>query len=222
MAATTPHSSDTSGLTVTARAERRVLCIIDVQLSFRAEANEHTLPGIVELATRWLASSPTAKILCTRFVNVPSSSFVRQLGWGGGMSGDPRNELCPELSRALHEGVGAGRVHIVDKSTFSVFTAEVDGLAHERNWTSWLFCGWSTHACVLKSALDAFDRGQESTVVAHLCGSHNREGAKELHDGALMILTRLLGRAHVLGNEEAVAIKLGWDGNDGECDGKSS
>jgi nicotinamidase-related amidase len=59
----------------------------------------------------------------------------------------------PELLPYLDCGV------VLDKTIYSPFTPEGVQLFEHRGWNEFYFCGIATESCVLKGAVDAFERG---------------------------------------------------------------
>jgi nicotinamidase-related amidase len=53
-----------------------------------------------------------------------------------------------------------------------------------------VLCGIATDGCVLKSAVDAFERGIEPVVVTDACASH---AGREIHEAGLLLLARFIG-----------------------------
>ena len=54
-----------------------------------------------------------------------------------------------------------------------------------------VLCGVATDGCVLKTAVDAFERGVEPIVVVDACASH---GGTAAHEAGLLLLGRFIGK----------------------------
>ena len=55
--------------------------------------------------------------------------------------------------------------------------------------------GFDTDGCVLATALDLFDQGIETFIIEPWCSSL---GGQDMHDAAIKILNRSIGKDHVL------------------------
>jgi len=53
-----------------------------------------------------------------------------------------------------------------------------------------VLCGIATDGCVLKTAVDAFERGIEPVVVVDACASH---AGNAVHEAGLLLLGRFIG-----------------------------
>jgi nicotinamidase-related amidase len=93
---------------------------------------------------------------------------------------DMREEFVPQLGEA-----------IVDKPGSSAFTTgNLDALLRNAGIQTIVFCGVVTNACVLLSALTAWDLGYAVQIVDDACASDSQE----MHDAALSV-ARWLGCA---------------------------
>ena len=93
---------------------------------------------------------------------------------------------------------GGARIFCADKPAYSCIPPEVRALAAERGWETFVLTGFSTHACVLKTALDIFEAGWRPVLMEDLCASHN---GLELHTSALIILGKLIGADNIVASE---------------------
>jgi nicotinamidase-related amidase len=69
-------------------------------------------------------------------------------------------------------------------------TPELENYLREQQVERLVLCGIATDGCVLKSAVDAFERGIEPVVVTDACASH---GGSEIHEAGLLLLGRFIG-----------------------------
>lgn len=172
------------------RHARSLLLVVDVQNGF---VNEHTAHVIAPVNVLIGACSGRGShVAYTRFVNTPDSGYVRWIGWARFMH-DPENALFDDLD------AGAGPVFV--KHGYTAFTDEfseyVAGLRVERL----ILCGIATDGCVLKTAVDAFERGIEPVVVTDACASH---AGREVHEAGLMLLSRFIGAGQLRSKSEFV------------------
>jgi len=156
-----------------------MLLVVDVQNGF---VNDHTrhVVGIINKLIGAFADRGDA-VAFTRFVNTPDSGYARWIGWTRFMQG-PENNLFDALD------VGTAPVFV--KHGYTAFTPEFESYLREQRITRLVLCGIATDGCVLKSAVDAFERGIEPVVVTDACASH---AGRELHEAGVLLLGRFIG-----------------------------
>ncbi|MCP4330456.1 MAG: cysteine hydrolase [Alphaproteobacteria bacterium] len=151
------------------------LFIIDVQSGF---INRWTsdIPARVEaLQNRF------DHLVATRFYNPEGSFYRRLIGWDRFAPGSD------DIALAFTPRVDA---RIVDKAQYSCLTAEVAEFLTSSGIERAHLCGIATDNCVLKTAVDLFERGIEPVVMADYCASH---GGPECHQAGLLLLARFIG-----------------------------
>ena len=156
-----------------------MLLVVDIQNGF---INEHTrhLIGIVNTLTA--AFSRRAEgVAFTRFVNLPGSGHERWIGW---------TRFMHEPENAIHADVVTGAEPVFIKHGYTAFTPEFEEYVREHGIERMFFCGIATDGCVLKSAVDAFERGIEPVVLADACASH---AGGAIHEAGLLLLSRFIG-----------------------------
>lgn len=158
---------------------RSMLLVVDVQNGF---VNEHTRQ-VIEAVNRLIGafSGRSEPVAFTRFVNTPGSGYARWIGWTRFMQG-PENDLFDALD------VGDSPVFV--KHAYTAFTPEFEKHLREHRIERLVLCGIATDGCVLKSAVDAFERGIEPVVVTDACASH---AGREIHEAGLLLLGRFIG-----------------------------
>ena len=156
-----------------------MLLVVDVQNGF---VNEHTR-HIIEAVNRLIGafSGRGLPVAFTRFVNTPGSGYQRWIGWARFMDG-PENDLSDAIDAS------AGLVFV--KHGYTAFTPEFESYLLEQRIQRLVLCGIATDGCVLKSAVDAFERGIEPVVVTDACASH---AGSEIHAAGLLLLGRFIG-----------------------------
>lgn len=169
---------------------RAMLLVVDVQNGF---VNEHTR-HVVTIINRLIGafSARGEPLAFTRFVNTPDSGYARWIGWTRFMQA-PENDLCD----ALH--VGSAPVFI--KHGYTAFTPEFESFLRAQRIERLVLCGIATDGCVLKSAVDAFERGIEPVVVTDACASH---AGREIHEAGLLLLGRFIGTGQLRTLEDFV------------------
>ncbi|MFE1763735.1 cysteine hydrolase family protein [Streptomyces angustmyceticus] len=159
-----------------------VLVVVDMQNGFITPETASVVPTVVDLVERWEHTG--RDVVFTRFRNPPGSPYERLMHWTGFRSA-PENELIPELTDHA-----ARSFAVVDKVRYSAFTEEMDQLVRRRGWTEFVICGIATEMCVLKTAVDAFERGFRPRIVTDASRTYAGDAA---HEAGLALAARLVG-----------------------------
>lgn len=157
-----------------------VLIVIDMQNGFLGEKSSHVVEGVVRLVAECRQRS--IPVVFTRFYNREGSPFETLIGWRR-----LREDTETELAKELQNIPGA----VIDKDFYSAFTSEFEQLLEENGWRTLILCGVATESCVMKTAVDAFERHLVPLVVADATAS---DAGDELHQAGLMILRRFIGK----------------------------
>ena len=161
-----------------------ILLVVDAQEGFRNIHTERAIPFIVT-AVR----SNRYPVLFTRFINDPDSNFERVLNWP-----KMRSDANTAMLRELSSFVSSARVF--DKSGYSAFTSlQFSQYIRDAGVESMDICGFDTDACVLATALNAFDAGYRPRILAEACAS---SGGMRLHESGLEILERNVGKEAII------------------------
>lgn len=165
-----------------------LLLVVDMQNGFINDKTEHIIPTIKKLldARKW------KRVVFTRFINRPNSGYVQWIHWSRFM-GPPETDIISDLQPYADA--------IVDKHGYTAF---VDGLAElvvTEKVATVCICGVATDGCVLKTAVDAFERGIEPVVVVDACASH---AGPAVHDAGLLLLGRFIGKGQLRTAEEVL------------------
>lgn len=169
---------------------RPVLVVTDMQNGFIREPSAHVVPIVVDLVRRWQEAG--GDTLFTRYLNYPESPFERFFGWQQ-LQSAPETDIVPELQPFLGYGT------VLDKTIYTPFTEEGVKLFEERGWTDLYFCGIATESCVLKGAVDAFERGFSPWLIADASASH---AGPEAHTAGLLVARRFIGPGQVINLSE--------------------
>jgi len=164
-----------------------VLVVVDAQNGFITEHSQSVVPAIVDLVRRWQAAH--GDVVFTRYLNYADSPFERLIGWTEMVDG-PKTELVTELTPFVGPDTP-----VVDKYIYSLFTPEGIQLVDEHGWTDLYICGIDTDICVLKTAVDAFERNLTPWILQDACASHS--GLKA-HDAGLFIAGRFIGTNQII------------------------
>jgi len=166
--------------------DRPVLVVTDMQNGFVREQSEHVVPIVVDLVRRWQAAG--GETLFTRYFNYPGSPFERFFGWRR-LQSSPETDIVSELGPYLNEAI------VLDKYIYSPFSQESEDLFKERGWTEFYFCGIATESCVLKGAVDAFERGYTPWLLSDASASH---AGSDAHEAGLLVASRFIGPGQVI------------------------
>lgn len=158
------------------------LVAIDVQAGFIGPHTESVVPRIVELAS----SGRFDHVVATRFKNYPGSPYERFIGWDG--LSDPESQAVFPALEALCE-------RVFDKGSYGCFTPEFEAFLAEKDVDRLYLAGIDTDCCVLKSALDAFERNLDCKVLIDACASNGGPGS---HEAAIVVMGRTIGEGQVV------------------------
>lgn len=165
------------------------LFVVDMQNGFVNQNSAHIVPNIIRLLDRGGWST----VVFTRFINRPESPYVRWIGWSRFMA-SPETDIIDQLRPYARK--------VIDKKGYSAFVPAVAKFLEKRKIKRVVVCGVATDGCVLKTAVDAFEREIEPVVVADACASH---AGSVVHDAALMLIPRFIGRRQVRTTDEVLA-----------------
>lgn len=181
------------------------LLVVDVQHCFLNDFTRHIPDRIVRLIER----EAYDRVLFIRFINTPDSPYRRFLDWHE-CQDEPDTALPSALARFAD-----------DERTFSKpgLTGLPDKLAaYLADWDVQEvdLCGIDTDMCVLKVAMDLFDRRIRPVILTDCCAS---TAGLQAHLAGLAVLSRNIG-AHQLRdaglNEGAIAAPI--DGKRADAD----
>jgi nicotinamidase-related amidase len=178
---------------------RPVLVVTDMQNGFVREQSAHIVPVVVDLVRRWQAAG--GDTLFTRYLNYPGSPFERFFGWKR-LQSSPDIDLVSELHPYVDKGAA------LDKRIYSPFTAEGVALFEQHEWKEFYFCGIATESCVLKGAVDAFERNYTPWLLADASASH---AGIEAHEAGLLVARRFIGPRQVISKSDIPATLLESD-----------
>lgn len=165
-----------------------VLVVVDMQNGFLGEKSKPVIPKVVNLVEE--CRQRHLPIVFTRFHNRENSPYETLIGWKR-LREFPETEITDELNGFAET--------IIDKDFYSSFTDEFKQLVNKNNWQTIILCGVATESCVMKTAVDAFERNLIPVVISDACASH---AGMETHEAGLMLLGRFIGRHQLITTEE--------------------
>ncbi|WP_181724223.1 cysteine hydrolase family protein [Nocardia gipuzkoensis] len=177
---------------MTINTDKTVLMVVDAQKGFVNEFSAPAVPVIVDLATRWAATGRST--IFTRYFNYTDSPWEKLIGWRA-LYGPPETDIVDELMPLTTHP----NSYTLDKTVYTALTREGLELLGGLDVTDLIICGIATDACVLKTALDAFELGYVPWVVRDAVASNaTRHSAQEVHESALLHISRLVGASQLI------------------------
>ncbi|MBK9214662.1 MAG: cysteine hydrolase [Chloracidobacterium sp.] len=167
-----------------------VLIVIDMQNGFLGSRSNYIIPSVVQLVEE--CQKRKIPTVFTRFHNRENSPYERLIGWTR-LRNAPETDLTPELSQFAQT--------IIDKDFYSSFTEEFAELVKKNDWRTLILCGVATESCVMKTAVDAFEKGFTPIVISDACASHAGE---DVHASGLMILGRFIGKDQLVTSNDLI------------------
>ncbi len=164
--------------------QNAVLVIIDMQNGFLGSRSKHVIPNVVRLIEE--CKSRNISTVFTRFHNLEGSPYERLIGWKR-LRSAPETALTAEMIPYLET--------VIDKEIYSAFVPKFNDLVAANNWNTFILCGVATDSCIMKTAVDVFERKFIPLVISDACASH---AGDEVHNAGLMILGRFIGKGQIL------------------------
>jgi nicotinamidase-related amidase len=164
-----------------------VLVVVDVQNGFVTENSERVVPVIKAFVSRWQAHG--GDTVFTRYHNYPNSPYERLIKWTA-LQCAPETEIADELKPLASHATA-----VVDKDIYTLFNDDGAALVKERGWTDLYICGIDTNSCVLKTAVDAFERNLTPWILADACASHS---GPEVHAAGLLVAAKFIGPRQII------------------------
>jgi nicotinamidase-related amidase len=160
----------------------RAIIIIDVQNGFINPSTEHIPAKIRSL----LDAVVFEHRIFTQFFNPPGSPYEELLHWTRLRSDD---EVAIVRELLTYPSI------VFKKPIYSCLSPDFLRYAEAHQIKQFYLAGIDTDSCVLKCAVDLFEKGFKPMVLADCCMSH---GGRVAHDAALTILPRFIGGDQVI------------------------
>lgn len=160
------------------------LIVVDVQNGF---INRHTsfIPTkILEL----LESVNFKHRIFTQFLNFSASPYLKLLNW---------NRFFNESETDIVDSLKGQETILIEKNFYTGVTTEFLRYAKTNKIDTFYLVGIDTDICVLKTAVDLFERSLRPVVLSEYCMSH---AGKQAHEAALSILPRFIGEKQIVSN----------------------
>ncbi|MEH1873552.1 isochorismatase family cysteine hydrolase [Nostoc sp.] len=161
-----------------------ILLVVDMQNGFMSEKCRHIIPTITKLIEHFLAAGKLVEF--TRFINTADSNYVKLINWSRLMH-EPETSIIDELQPYINN-------NIFDKPYYSAFTENFSSFISLNQISRIYLCGVETDSCILKTAIDSFERGIEPVIIEDACFS---DGGQQAHDAGLFLLKRNIGKNQI-------------------------
>lgn len=155
------------------------LLVVDVQIGFINDFTHHIPQRIVRLIQQDVYSP----VIFTRFINAPDGPYTRLLEWDG-CHQEPETELSEDLAPYVQPQF------VFSKPGLCGMPNELAEYLCEHHIQQVAVVGIDTDMCVLKIAMDLFDRGIEPIVLTDCCAS---TAGLQAHLAGLAVLSRNIG-----------------------------
>ncbi|MBN4004123.1 isochorismatase family cysteine hydrolase [Nostoc sp. LPT] len=168
-----------------------ILLVVDMQNGFISEKCRHIIPTVIKLIEQFLAAGKLVKF--TRFINTADSNYVNLIHWSRLMQ-ESETSIIDELQPYINN-------NIFDKPYYSAFTENFSIFILLNQISKIYFCGVATDSCILKTAIDSFERGIEPVIIEDACSSH---GGQQAHDAGIFLLKRNIGKNQIKMTDEVL------------------
>lgn len=167
-----------------------ILLVIDMQKGFITDHSRHVITRIQTLLNQKIFEY----VIFTKFINTIDSPFQRVMNWYR-LQEPSETDIVDELLPYANE--------IVEKNIFSAFTVALEQRLHTINAKNLYLVGLDTEACVLKTTLDAFEKGFIPYVLSYYCASS--EGS-DYHEAGLKVIVQCIGRKQIIKDKHVILL----------------
>ena len=163
-----------------------------MQNGFLSPAARHVVEPVRQLIDE--AGRRGVVVAFTRFFNRPDSGWVKWIHWSRLMD-SPETDIIPELAPRVE--------YVFDKVAYGAFVPEFSRFIASRKIERIVVCGIATDGCVLKTAVDAFERNIQPIVVTDACASHAGE---DVHNAGLLLISRFVGKHQLVSVDQIMRL----------------
>lgn len=162
-----------------------LLLIIDMQEGFRYQESEAILPNLLKLKRSF-----NGKIVFPKFVDNEGSLFEKQLSW---------TKFQSEENKKLFSELQASNNTEFEHEGYTILNDNLVKFIGKNKITKVYLSGIYTDVCIIKAAMDLFDKGIETFVIKDACNSLHGE---KIHDSAIESLKHILGKKQILSTDD--------------------
>lgn len=156
------------------------LLYIDVQNGFVSEKTEHILPRLQSISDKF------DHVIATKFFNTKNGPYTRVMSWYKLMD-SPETDLISFVKESSEK--------IFEKNIYSAVSDELISFIRDNKIDTVYITGIDTDCCVLKTAVDLFERNIDFKVLVDYTASN---GGKESFDAAVKVMQRLIGDSSLI------------------------
>lgn len=160
---------------------KKLLLIIDVQQAF---INKYT-KSLPEKIEKYVSNNFYDYIALSKFVNNLNSNYYKKLKY--------KNCINDEQTKIVLKNINYNIV--IEKSTYSAYNDKLANFINDNKIDEIYICGLDTDACVLKTALDLFERNYNVYVLKNYCASSS---GRQYHNMAIKILSVEIGKNSII------------------------
>ncbi|MBE5805958.1 MAG: cysteine hydrolase [Clostridiales bacterium] len=159
---------------------KKLLLVIDLQNDFINDNSRY----VVEEIKKLVDSKKYDNIIFTKFINDYESNWYKKLNYKGCLTQEGQD--IP---------INTYKHLVIEKKIYSSLNDELIEYINKNRIEEIHICGIDTECCVLKTALDLFEKNYNIKVLKEYCACTN---GKEKHDNAINILTRCIGKSSII------------------------
>jgi nicotinamidase-related amidase len=168
-----------------------ILVVIDMQNGFMDEKALFIVPVIKKLHEFFNRNDKP--VIFTKFINPRQNSpYRRLLGWHK-LSDVPEIDIIPELN--------CSKKIIINKYTNTSFTDDFEKVLDDYSVDRLYLCGMSTESCILKTALDAFEKNITPIVLADACFS---TAGMKAHEAGMQVIKNNIGDQQIMDSRSVI------------------
>ena len=167
-----------------------ILLVVDMQNGFMSNKCRHIIPTVIKLIERFLGAGKLVEF--TRFINIADSNYVKLIHWSRLMQ-EPETSIIDQLQPYIN--------NIFETPYYSAFTENFSSFILINKVSKIYLCGVATDSCILKTAIDSFERGVEPVIIEDACFSH---GGQQAHDAGIFLLKRNIGKNQIQMADEVI------------------
>lgn len=156
-----------------------LLIVIDVQKDFINKNTKH-IPNRIE---NLIQNNKFNYIVFTKFINDKDSNFHKVLNYKGCMTKEDRKIVIDTKNNK-----------VLEKRTYTALTPELMAYLKENKIEDIYLCGIETDACLLKTAIDLFEKNYNIKVIEYCTMSTS---GRRYHKYAIKMLKKLIGKGSI-------------------------
>jgi Amidases related to nicotinamidase len=158
------------------------LLLIDIQNGFVSDKTKQILPRVKRL----IKEGNFDHVIATRFVNQKGSPYVRFMGW---------EKLMLDEETKLIDFIDENVEKVFKKSIYSAVSTGLLKFAKDNSIDTFYIAGIDTDCCILKTAVDMFEKNIDFKVLLHYSASN---GGRKSFNASVTVMNRLVGGSRLI------------------------